>query len=186
MDTNKTNTPSNETAFFDEDTNSGFKFKDVVFLVLRNLHWFVLCAAIGGLYAYYQVRNEERIYASSATIMIKTAASGGSETTRGSSAISAIAGHGVAISSVQNEMMVLKSLTNMENMVRKLNLNTMYSYKTKIAKRNKDLYKSSPIEVVFPGTEEEAGVSFTVRPIDNNHVIIIRNNEKYDVTGKKL
>ena len=32
----------------------------------------------------------------------------------------------------------------MENVVRELNLNTMYYYATKITKRNKDLYKSSP------------------------------------------
>ena len=68
--TNK-NTSSNDNAFFDEDTNSGFKFKDVVFLVLRNLHWFLICALIGGLYAYYKVRNEDRIYSSSASVMIK-------------------------------------------------------------------------------------------------------------------
>ena len=29
-------------AFFDEDTNSGFKFKDVIFLILRNLHGFII------------------------------------------------------------------------------------------------------------------------------------------------
>ncbi|MDO5316803.1 MAG: polysaccharide biosynthesis tyrosine autokinase [bacterium] len=172
MENNKVNTSSNDTSFLDDDANSGFKFKDLLFLVLRNLHWFILCAAICGLYSYYKVRNQERIYASSASIMIKMAVSGGSDTYRGSSAISAITGQGVAISSVQNEMMVLKSQTNMENMVRKLNLNTMYSYKTKIAKRNKDLYKSSPIEVTFPDMEEEASASFMVRPIDNNYVML--------------
>lgn len=84
MENNKVNTASNDVSFLDDDANSGFKFKDLLFLVLRNLHWFILCAAICGLYAYYKVRNEERIYASSATIMIKTAVSGGSETFRGS------------------------------------------------------------------------------------------------------
>ena len=171
MDNNQTNINPNDISFLDDDNNSGFKFKDFLFLVLRNLHWFVLCAAICGMYAYYKVRNQERIYASSASIMIKTVASGGSDS-RGSTAISAITGQGVAISSVQNEMMVLKSQTNMENMVRQLNLNTMYSYKTKVAKRNKDLYKTSPVEVAFPGMEEEASVSFTVRPIDNNFVML--------------
>ena len=167
-----TNTSSNDNAFFDEDTNSGFKFKDVIFLVLRNLHWFVLCAAIGGLYSYYKVRNEERIYASSATVMIKNGASGGSESMRGSATINSILGQGVVVSSVNNEMMVLKSQTNMENMVRKLNLNTMYSYKTKVAKRNKNLYKESPVEVTFPGMDEQTSASFTIRPVDDKYVMI--------------
>ncbi len=78
MDNDKNNKPANEAAFFDEDTNSGFKFKDVVYLILRNLHWFLICALIGGLYAYYKVRNEDRIYASSATVMIKNGSSAGS------------------------------------------------------------------------------------------------------------
>ena len=172
MDNNKVNNTSNDVSFLDDDANSGFKFKDVLFLVLRNLHWFILCAAICGLYSYYKVRNQERIYASSASIMIKTAMSGGSDTYRGSMALNTITGQGVAISSVQNEMMVLKSQTNMENMVRQLNLNTMYSYKTKVAKRNKDLYKTSPVEVNFPDMEEQASVSFTVRPVDNNYVML--------------
>ena len=90
MENNKVNTTSNDTSFLNDDANSGFKFKDLLFLMLRNLHWFILCAAICGLYSYYKVRNQERIYASSASIMIKTAVSGGSDTYRGSSAISAI------------------------------------------------------------------------------------------------
>ena len=184
MDNNNLNTTSNDISFLDDDANSGFKFKDFIFLVLRNLHWFILCAAICGMYAYYKVRNQERIYASAASIMIKTTASSGSESLRGSTAISAITGQGVAISSVQNEMMVLKSQTNMENMVRQLNLNTMYSYKTKVAKRNKDLYKTSPVEVAFPGMEEETGVSFTVRPLDNNYVMLEDINDSVEQAVK--
>ena len=172
MDNDKNNKPANEAAFFDEDANSGFKFKDVIFLILRNLHWFILCAAIGGLYAYYKVRNEERVYASSATVMVKHGASAGSESMRGSSAINEIMGQGLVVSSVNNEMMVLKSQTNMENMVRKLNLNTMYSYKTKVAKRNKNLYKESPVEVTFPGMDEQTSATFTIRPVDDKYVMI--------------
>ena len=32
--------PQDMDAFFDENANSGFKFKDLVFLVARNLPWF--------------------------------------------------------------------------------------------------------------------------------------------------
>ena len=44
--------PNDMNTFFDENANSGFKFKDLVFLILHNLPWFVLCAAIGGLIAF--------------------------------------------------------------------------------------------------------------------------------------
>ena len=138
MDTNSTTNKNinDVNAFFDEDTNSGFKFKDLVFLVLRNLHWFIIFALLGGVAAYYKVQTQPRIYASRASLLIKTSASGGSESFRGSAPINMITGAGLVIRTVNNEMMVLKSQRNMENMVRELNLNVGYSYKTKVAKRD--------------------------------------------------
>ena len=171
MENNKVNTASNDVSFLDDDANSGFKFKDLLFLVLRNLHWFILCAVVGGVIAYYQVRKQERIYASSASLLIKTSSSGGAESFRGSAVMNAF-GDGIVVSSVNNEMMMLRSQTNMENMVRKLNLNTSYSYKTKVAKRNKDLYKTSPVEIDFLELDDQKGVAFTVKPTDQNHVVI--------------
>ena len=47
--------PNDMNAFFDESANSGFKFKDLVFLILHNLPWFLICASIGGLIAFYNV-----------------------------------------------------------------------------------------------------------------------------------
>lgn len=114
--------PDDISTFFDESANSGFKFKDVVFLVLRNLHWFLLCALVGGLIAYYKVRKEDRIYSSYASLLIKTSMSSGSESMRGSAALNALSS-GPIISTVNNEIMILKSQSNMESMVRLLNLN---------------------------------------------------------------
>ena len=161
---NKSKRPEDINTFFDESSTSGFKFKDLVFLVLRNLHWFVLCAAIGGIVAYYKVRQEDRIYSSRASMLIKTAANSGSESFRGSTALNAIQGMGPVVSTINNEIMILKSQSNMEAMVRDLNLSVSYSYKTKVSKRNKELYKEAPVEVVFPAIEEEASASFSVKP----------------------
>ena len=167
----KVNTnPRDVNSFFDEDTNSGFKFKDLVFMILRNLPYFVVCALVGGIISYYNVKKQERIYASSASLMIKTTSSGGSESFRGSVPLNSIFGPGLVFSTINNEIMVLKSQTIMEFMVRKLNLNTSYSYKTKIARRNSDLYKDGPVEVVFPELDEEANANFTLRVLDKNHV----------------
>ena len=158
--------------FFDENANSGFKFKDLVFLVLHNLPWFVLCAAIGGLIAFYNVRGKERIYASSSSMLIKTLANGGSESFRGSAPLNLISGPGLVVSTVNNEVMVLRSQVNMENMVRQLNLCTMYSYKTKMSRRNRDLYKEAPITVSFPEMDENGGASFSVKPLDQEYVLL--------------
>ena len=111
----KNKRPEDINSFFDERSTSGFKFKDLVFLVLRNLHWFVICALIGGAIAYYKVRQEERIYSSYASMLIKTTQSSGSESLRGSAALNALTG-GPIISTVNNEIMILKSQSVMEAM----------------------------------------------------------------------
>ena len=174
MATNNNNNlnPNDANAFFDEDTNSGFKFKDLVFLIFRNLPYFIICALIGGIIAYYYVRKQERVYSSTASLMIKTSASGGSESFRGSAPINTISGAGLVISTVNNEIMVMKSQTNMENMARKLNLNTTYSYKTKVSRRNTVLYKDGPVEVLFPEMDEEASASFSLKVLDNENVLL--------------
>ena len=167
------NTVSNDSmTFLDDDANSGFKFKDMVFFVLRNLHWFILGMVIGGVIAYYNVRGKERIYSSTATMLIKTTANSGSESLRGSTAISKITGQGLVVSTINNEMLVLKSQTNMENMVRQLKLNVMYSYTTKLAKRNKDLYKDAPFEVSYVDLDEQGTASFTVTALDDKYVLV--------------
>ena len=159
-------------AFFDEDTNSGFKFKDLVFLILRNLHWFIICAAIGGVIAYYNVRGKERIYSSGSSLLVKTAPGGGAESFRGSAPMSVLSGSGLVVSTVNNEMMMLKSRTNMENMVRKLNLCMSYIYKSKMTKRATNLYKESPIEVMFPDMDEQANASIVVKLQDKGIVLV--------------
>ena len=170
---NNTNVnPNDVNAFFDEDTNSGFKFKDLVFLILRNLPYFIICSLIGGIIAYYYVRKQERVYESKASLIIKTSASGGSESFRGSAPINTIAGPGLVISTVNNEIMVLRSQTSMENMVRKLNLNTMYSYKTRVSRRNTVLYKDGPVEVSFPDLNEETSASFSLKVLDGGNVLL--------------
>ena len=167
----KSKRPEDINSFFDESATSGFKFKDMIFLVLRNLHWFVICALIGGVIAYYKVRKEDRIYESYASLLIKTSVNSGSESFRGSTALNAITG-GPIISTVNNEIMILKSQSNMEAMVRELNLNVSYSYKTKVSRRNKDLYKEAPVEVDFPEMDEQSNATFSVKPLDKEHVLL--------------
>ena len=138
MENNKPNNNlnQNDDLSFLEESASGIQFKDIIFLVIRNLHWFVLCALIGAGIAYYKVKGEEKVYASSATIMLKTGSSGGSESLRSSAVLNEFSRGGIALSSIFNEMMIIRSQTLMEIVVRRLDLNTMYSYTTRLAKRN--------------------------------------------------
>ena len=172
METNKINN-SDDTSFLD-DNQGGIQFKDILFLVVHNLHWFILCAIIGAGIAYYKVKGEERVYSSSASIMLKTGNSGGSESLRTSAVMNEFSGRGIAVSSIYNEMMIIQSQRLMEIVVRQLGLNTMYSYTTRLAKRNKALYKDSPIEVVFPFANDQLSASFVVTPVDTATVVLSR------------
>ena len=108
MDSNKlnNNTEDNVDLSFLDEKPSGIQFKDILFLVIRNLHWFVLCAVICAGIAYYKVKGQEKLYSSSASIMLKSGVSGGSESLRTSAVMSEFAGNGLAMSSIFNEMMV--------------------------------------------------------------------------------
>ena len=163
---------SEDLSFLEEGANTGIQFKDVLVLLIRNLPWFIICAAIGAGIAFYKVKGEERIYSSSATIMLKSGSSGGSESLRSSALINEFSGQGVALTYISNEMIIIKSQTLMESVVRKLNLNTMYSYNTRLAKRNKVLYKDSPVEVSFPEANEQLSATLIVTPQDTATVIL--------------
>ena len=95
-----TTTNNTEDLSFLDDNGGGIQFKDILFLVVRNLHWFILCALVGASIAYYKVKCEERIYSSATTILLKTGSSGGSESLRSSALMNQMTGGGVAISSI--------------------------------------------------------------------------------------
>ena len=49
-----------DTSFLD-DNAGGMQFKDILVLIVRNLHWFLLCALIGAGIAYYKVKSQDKI-----------------------------------------------------------------------------------------------------------------------------
>ena len=135
MDTNNNNNNTEDLSFLEDGNSGGMQFKDVLVLVLRNLHWFILCALICGGIAYYRVKSQEKIYSSTTSILLKPGTSGGSESFRTSAVMNEFSGGGLALSSIMNEIIIIRSQTLMETVVRRLNLNTMYSYTTRLAKR---------------------------------------------------
>lgn len=173
------NTNNNDMSFMEEESGSSINIKDILLLIFRNLHWFILGALICGGYSYYKVRMEERVYSSNATILIKTGSSGGSESVRSSAMMTQITGVGVAISSIDNEIIILKSAKLMERVVRDLELNKDYLYKTKVARRNSVLYDNSPVEVSFPELGDDTYVSFTVTPKDDTNAVLSDLGENY-------
>ena len=160
---------SADMSFLEEDNGNGIQIKDILFIILRNLHWFILCGLIGAGFSYWKVSKEERTYASSASIMIKTGATSGSESIRSSSVMNQMLGNEGLVSTINNEIIILNSASLMDSVVRNLGLNVTYSYKTKVTKRNKVLYQDSPVSVNFENLDESAYYSFLLTPKDSVH-----------------
>ena len=67
------NTEQSQTdlSFLDDKQSVSFHIKDLVFLLLRNIHWLIAFALLGGVIANIYTRRQEKIYESSAKILIR-------------------------------------------------------------------------------------------------------------------
>ena len=74
-DQNPTRT-DNELSFLETPNGPKLHVKDVLFIVLRNLHWLVICGLLGAGIAGYIVRHQNRIYESNARVLIKSSSTG--------------------------------------------------------------------------------------------------------------
>ena len=66
---NNQNNP--DLSFLEQEGQSKIHIKDILFLVLRNLHWLILFAAIGAVVGNINARRQVRLYESNAKIIIK-------------------------------------------------------------------------------------------------------------------
>ena len=78
MDNNNTTSNTNPTpnytnlSFLDEKQSVSFRIKDLVFLLLRNIHWLLIFAFVGGLVANFMARRQDKVYESQAKILIRS------------------------------------------------------------------------------------------------------------------
>ena len=129
-----------DTSFLEEKKTQKIHVKDILFTVLRNLHWLVLCGAAGAIIAGYHVRHEDRVYESNARILIKGSSTGNNESLREASIKNMFSTRSLYNSSINNEMMILTSKSALTEVARNLKLNVIYTAKTRLVNRTKDLY----------------------------------------------
>jgi uncharacterized protein involved in exopolysaccharide biosynthesis len=129
-------------AFLDDNQSVSFRVKDLVFLLLRNLHWLIIFAVIGGLIANFHSRRQEKVYQSSAKVLIRNGNDVGvsDSDTRELSVRTALGLRSFYTTTINNEMMILTSKSAILKVVEELKLNVVYSTKTDILKREKSLY----------------------------------------------
>lgn len=139
-----------------------FTIQDMVSMVLKNWYWFVisvvLFVGIGVLY----VMKSSPVYQRNATIMVK-------DSRKGSGANEmAIFGELAGLSTrrnVDNELFVLQARRLMVEVVERLGLTVNYT--TRSGLRTVDLYRRSPIDVLFVNDNDTERCSFRVDLGDN-------------------
>ena len=180
--TNNTNTnpiPNySNLSFLDEKQSVSFHIKDLVFLLLRNIHWLLVFALIGGLIANFVARRQDKVYQSHAKIMIRSGNNIGlnDNDTRALTIRSAIGLRPFYASTINNEMMILTSKSTIQKAVEELQLNVMYSTETRFLKRKKNLYAISPVELEFDSNSFLLPDRLMMKIVDKEHVLLCRKN----------
>ena len=165
----ETTQKNSDTSFLDEKKGPKLHIKDILFIILRNIHWLVLCGAAGALIAGYSVRHQNRVYESNAQLLIKGSTTGNNENSiREASVRNMFSTKSLYNSNINNEMQILTSKTALYEVAANLKLNIRYTTKTKIVNRVKDLYGESPVEVDFIDANNEDYIALDITPEDDN------------------
>ena len=137
----------NNLDFLEKENKMTLHVKDILFLILRNIHWLILFAAVGAVVANFYARRQTRMYESYAQIIIKNNAANTSNPLRDVSQNVLAARSSYYTNNIDNELRILTAQSTMYKVVKNLNLNVSYMAETKLVKRDRDLYGESPIEV---------------------------------------
>lgn len=128
-----------------ESNQSQINIKELLFQYLSKWYWFAFSAAILLFLATIYLRYSVPQYSSSALILVKDDKKGGMVSEL--AALSEVDMLGKVKSSVDNEIEVIKSRTLVESAVRELDLNIRYYTEGRV--KTLELYKSSPIKIIF-------------------------------------
>ena len=144
--------------------NEQVNLVDLIYYLVGNWPWFLLCVLITLGVAYYRYARMPYIYRSGVTAIIKNA--GDDIRTAKLDTYDQM----VNRVSVSNEELQLRSITIMSEVVKALDADV--SYVDHIKFRNVELYTSlSPVRMVFDREKEDPGVfSITVMPLDANNI----------------
>lgn len=137
----------------------------------------VVCVSAAGIYVY----ATPELYIRKAAVMIKTDTKGGSGI-RELDSFKDFSLFNLGDVNVNNEIEAMASPILMAEVVRRLNLDVEYSDKGWL--REKDLYRQSPVEAVFPEKIILREFSFRVKPVSDSVVSLYdfrANTRKMDV-----
>lgn len=167
-----TNPNMPDLSFLEGESATNFHIKDLLYTLLRNLHWLILFGVAGALLGNLQARRQDRVYASSANVVLRDNFGGNGTDSREASINRFFSGNAFYNTSINNEIMLLTSKSTMEQTIANLHLNINYYSISKVVKRRKDLYGLSPVEVTFVDDNTNGQCAFTVTPLGDQTVEI--------------
>ncbi|MFC4177784.1 GumC family protein [Flavobacterium gossypii] len=158
-----------------ENQESDFNIREQIEQYLVHWKWFVLSGIIALGVAFLYLRYTTPLFRATATILVKDDKKGGL-----ASELSVLSdlGVGTSKSNVDNEVEILKSRTLTEKTVNELHLNVNYISHGRV--KSSELYKASPIIVVFSPLNEQYKKEthvFTVESVDANKFKLSRDED---------
>ena len=148
---------------------------DILFYILRNWYWFVLCAGIAVGYAYYKYTQSPFVYRSDVRVIIKDprSATSGSSLVNYSQLVNRV--------NMTNEILQLRSKTLMSEVVKALDADVNYTFRERL--RDVELYRRTPVRMFF-NRDDESFLSFSAKviPVDNSTVQLVKGTETSNVT----
>lgn len=136
---------------------TGLRIQEFFYLCLQNWYWFVISVVICMACAFIYIKRTTPLYQKSASILIKSDSNG--RTTNSGTGIFEDLGVTSNNSAINDEIQVLSSPDLMRDVVRKLDLNILYSRQGKF--RTIPLYGTQvPVQILLPDLKEEDVVTF--------------------------
>lgn len=156
-----------------EDQENSINLKEELFKYLTHWRWFVLSVFISLVCAFLYLQFTPKSYSVSTKILIKDEKS--NDLANQLSAFSEMNLLGNSKNNIENEIEILKSRTLIYNTLDSLKLNILYLDKSEVVA--KDLYKKSPVHIIWNNNDLDKTVSIELKNIKNNSFDVKVNDE---------
>lgn len=157
-----------------EDKDNVINLKEELFKYLVHWRWFILSVFLSLIAAFLYLKFTPKSYSIATKILIKDEKS--SDLANQLSAFSEMNLLGNSKNNIENEVEILKSRTLIYNTLDSLNLNIQYLDTSEVIA--KDLYKKSPVALVWKNQNISQKISIELSNIEDNKFQVAVNDQK--------
>ena len=167
-----------------EEKDNVINLKEELFKYLTHWRWFVLSVFVSLILAFLYLKFTPKSYSVATKILIKEEKS--NDLANQLSAFSEMSLLGNSKNNIENEVEILKSRTLIYNTLDSLNLNIQYLDASEVIE--KDLYKKSPIQLLWNNEQIAKTVTIELHNINGNAFDVSVNDTKIGNTtfGKSI